>query len=159
MEYLQVPFGITPQGTISFVSEYVNGPVSDKDFVVEQFLDHMQCHVHVLPVTKCFGNKFVAGKHGLVILPTGSRKSMYFVVPPLEFDYLRRSVTTTSCAHCSILIVISPLTLLMRDQATKYGPLLCCACIQFAHVGEETNEEDKSRVLLMPEVLKNHYFP
>ena len=57
-------------------------------------------------------------------------------------DYLSQDVLQF-CVHTAI--VISPLTALVRDQVTKYGPLLRCACI-----GEETNEEDKStsRVLL-----------
>ena len=57
--------------------------------------------------------KFVVGKGVFVILPTGSGKNT------LVFDYLRR--TTTSRAHRSIVIVISPLTALMRDLVLVYA--------------------------------------
>ena len=53
----------------------------------------------------------------LVILPTGSGKSLCFVAVPLVFDYIRRRVST-NVPHRSIVLVICPLTALMKYQSS-----------------------------------------
>ena len=66
---------------------------------------------------------FVSGRDVFVIVPTGSGKSLCFVALPLVMDYLRRS-TCRKELHHSIVVVISPLTALMKDQVAKYGSSL-----------------------------------
>ena len=90
--------------------------------------------------------EFVSGQDVLVILPTGSGKSLCFFALPLVFDCLRRTADSLtvmdSSIHCSIVVAISPLTALMKNQVAKYGRSLRCAFI-----GGE-NDESCSLALL-----------
>ena len=52
---------------------------------------------------------FMEGNDVFVILPTGSGKSLCFSVLPIAFDFLFERVV-------SIVIVVSPLIALMKDQ-------------------------------------------
>ena len=54
------------------------------------------------------------------MLPTGSGKSLCFVALSLVFDSLRRAANSTK-GQSSIVVVVSPLTALMKDQVAKYG--------------------------------------
>ena len=63
-----------------------------------------------------------------VIVPTGSGKSLCFLALPLVFDSLRSCNSDTDIHHSTVL-VISPLTALMKDQVSKYGAILRCAFI------------------------------
>ena len=71
---------------------------------------------------------FVMGKDVFVIVPTGSGKSACYVALTLVFDSLRKLKCKTE-PHHSIVLVISPLTALMKDQVAKYGHILQCAFI------------------------------
>ena len=53
---------------------------------------------------------FVRGRDVFVSLPTGSGKSLCYGVLPVLFDRLQRS------DHRAIVVVVSPLISLMKDQ-------------------------------------------
>ena len=72
--------------------------------------------------------EFVSGRDIFVISPTGSGKSLCFVALPLVFDHIRRRVSR-NVPHLSILLVICPLTALMKDQVSKYGSVVSCTYI------------------------------
>jgi ATP-dependent DNA helicase RecQ len=57
--------------------------------------------------------EFVRGKDVFISLPTGSGKSLCYILLPLVFDQLRPS------PHHCIIIVVSPLHSLMEDQVRK----------------------------------------
>ncbi len=75
--------------------------------------------------------EFVSGKDVLVLLPTGSGKSVCFVALPLVFDILKRHATNYSGSN-SVVLVVSPLTALMKDQVRKYS-----CTLPSAFIGEE----------------------
>ena len=54
---------------------------------------------------------FMEGRDVFICLPTGSGKSLCFSVLPYAFDYLHKRVG-------SIVIVVSPLIALMKDQVS-----------------------------------------
>ena len=58
--------------------------------------------------------KFVSGTDVLVVLPTGSGKSICFAVLPWLFDSLRGHMLK------SIVLVIAPLNSLMKDQVISF---------------------------------------
>ena len=63
--------------------------------------------------------KFVSGHDVFAVLPTGSGKSMCFVTLPLVFENLKEP---TDQLDCPIVVVITPLTSLMKDQVRTYIP-------------------------------------
>ena len=94
------------------------------------------------------------GKDVFAILPTGYRKTACFACVPVAFDYyLERSCGTES----SIVIVISPLTALIKDQVsglTKHG--LSCGYIDAkssADVKIAVNNGQYNIVFMSPELL------
>ncbi len=78
--------------------------------------------------------EFVRGKDVFVSLPTGAGKSLCFVMLPLVFDDLLSSTETEG----ALVLVISPLNALMRDQVKKYGSVLRCA-----YVGSDPQKREK----------------
>ena len=85
---------------------------------------------------------FVSGRDVLVLLPTGSGKSLCFVALPLVFDSLRNTAGRDSTIHHSIVVVISPMTALMKDQVAKYGSSLRCA-----YLGDEMDDSCREALL------------
>ena len=79
-------------------------------------------------------SNFVRGKDVFVSLPTGSGKSLCYTVLPYIFDFLKARICTeksSTIVHSSIVIVVSPLMSLMRDQVTKYSKSsLACALLR-----------------------------
>ena len=71
---------------------------------------------------------FIMGRDVFVIVPTGSGKSLCFLALPLVFDSLCSCNSDTDIHHSTVL-VIGPLTALMKDQVSKYGAILRCAFI------------------------------
>ena len=72
---------------------------------------------------------FVLGKDVLVNLPTGSGKSLCYAMLPLVFDILRREKDHTETHH-SIVVVVSPLVSIMKDQTEAYSKRgLRCASV------------------------------
>ena len=67
---------------------------------------------------------FVEGHDVFVCLPTGRGKSLCYGVLPLVFERLRgscdRSHTGTEHARQSLVIVVSPLKALMKDQVESF---------------------------------------
>ena len=65
--------------------------------------------------------EFVGGKDVFVVLPTGFGKSLIYACMPLVFDTLH---TTRG----SMIIVITPLTAIMKDQVftRRNGSLISC---------------------------------
>ena len=82
------------------------------------------------------------------MLPTGLGKSMCCIALPLIFDELRELSSPKS-----IVIVISPLVSLMKDQVKKYG--LKCASIG-ENVDESEGQYQQSRSLTQYKLLEGH---
>lgn len=57
---------------------------------------------------------FISGKDVFVVLPTGFGKSLIYASLPLAFDVLRAS-------NDSVVVVITPLTAIMKDQVILLG--------------------------------------
>ena len=57
--------------------------------------------------------EFVSRKDVFILLPTGYGKSVYYATIPLIFDQLRGNIV-------SLLIVVSPLNALLKDQVESY---------------------------------------
>ena len=85
--------------------------MSDEGLVVESILHaarrlgYHDLREHQLDAAK----KFLQGNDVFVSLPTGSGKSLIYAVLPFAFDHLRGS-------EGSIVVVVSPLLSLMKDQ-------------------------------------------
>ncbi len=58
--------------------------------------------------------EFMKGNDVFVSLPTGSGKSLCYCLLPLAFDYLRCG--TEDLETSSIVVIVSPLVALMKDQ-------------------------------------------
>ena len=56
--------------------------------------------------------KFVAGKDVFVVLPTGYGKSLIYASLPFVFD-------TVLVTRGSVIVVITPLTAIMKDQVNR----------------------------------------
>jgi len=76
--------------------------------------------------------EIVNGKDVFVILPTGAGKSLIFQAAPLVFDYMEGKTSPRS-----IVLVISPLVSLMRDQVN----FLMTKNIKATFLGEEQDSE------------------
>lgn len=74
------------------------------------------------------------------VLPTGSGKSMRFVTLPLVFENLKEP---TDQLDCPIVVVITPLTSLMKDQVKKYGG----KGVKCAFIGDECGDAEKERIV------------
>ena len=67
---------------------------------------------------------FIRGKDVFVSLPTGAGKSLCFAVLPYLFDLLKSrlsSVGELAAEERSIVVVVSPLISLMKDQVAKFS--------------------------------------
>ena len=62
-------------------------------------------------------SKFASGKDVFVALPTGYRKSLCYCCLPYIFDHLK------SVEKQSIVVVVSPLVALMKDQVAECSSL------------------------------------
>ena len=73
----------------------------------------------------------------LAVLPTGFGKSLCYFTLPLVFDELREDSSTLP----TIILVITLLTALMKDQVRRYLFNFCANCInKFAPVSNSTNQ-------------------
>ena len=65
---------------------------------------------------------FIMGEDVFVCLPTGSGKSLCYATLPLIFDILKHAAKRSSSTEAgkSLVIVISPLVALMKDQTAKF---------------------------------------
>ena len=88
---------------------------------------------------------FVRGKDVLICLPTGEGKSLCFVSLPLVFDYIYShssgNLAVSDKMH-SVVIVVTPLKALMKDQVAKYSN----TSLQCAFIGEDQSEEVNKQV-------------
>ncbi|KAL5483863.1 hypothetical protein EMCRGX_G020281 [Ephydatia muelleri] len=85
---------------------------------------------------------FMQGNDVFLILPTGSGKSLCFSVLPFAFDYLYGRVG-------SIVIVVSPLIALMKDQVTT---ALNSKGVSAAYISSETDDRAQCEAILRGEV-------
>ena len=76
---------------------------------------------------------FVSGKDVFVIQPTGSGKSLCYICLPLIF----KRITNRQLLHNPMVIVVSPLISLMKDQVQKYTR----AGITCTFIGSEQTDE------------------
>ncbi len=87
--------------------------------------------------------EFLYGQDVFVGLPTGSGKSMCFICLPLVYEHLRYVNPSASSKNSCIVLVLSPLVALMKDQVRKYSAYVKCAFI-----GElDSNEELEKAVV------------
>ena len=66
-------------------------------------------------------SQFVCGLDVLVILPTEGGKSLCFVTLPLVFDNLRKNAGQLQGICASVVVVVSQLVSLMKDQVRLYS--------------------------------------
>ena len=78
---------------------------------------------------------FLCGKDVFVSIPTGGGKSLCFCVLPKAFDTLRGS---TSVARQSIVVVVSPLVALMKDQVQQ----MTARDVSAVYVGEAGHQTE-----------------
>ena len=81
-----------------------------------QFFDHRQ------PAGDNF--QLHTRKDAFVSLPTGAGKSLCFAVLPYLFDLLKSRVSSVgelAAEERSIIVVVSPLISLMKDQVAKFS--------------------------------------
>ena len=67
-------------------------------------------HSELRPNQLAVLRRFMNGRDVFVCLPTGSGKSLCYCLLPKVFDKLK------PCTHSSIVVVVSPLISLMKDQ-------------------------------------------
>ena len=99
-------------------------------------------------------------KDTLAVLPTGFGKSLIYQILPGIFDYIRSGCEPER--HDSVVLVVSPLSALMRDQLKKLEEFLDVCILQSAveddHEGEQKvtipkNVNKCSLVFAHPEVF------
>lgn len=88
-------------------------------------------------------SQFVCGRDVLVILPTGGGKSMCFMTLPLVFDNLRKNVVQFQSICASVVVVVSPLVSLMKDQVRLYSK----KGVRCAFIGEIMEDTEIQAVL------------
>ena len=90
---------------------------------------------------------FIRGKDVFVSLPTGAGKSLCFAVLPYLFDFLKSRVSSIgelAAEERSIVVVVSPLISLMKDQVAKFSERgLACTFVG----GEQEDVSTTSNVL------------
>lgn len=82
---------------------------------IDRAAKHLGCD-RVKPEQEKAIRDFMAGKDVFVALPTGYGKSLCYAALPFAFDCVR-SVSKPS----SIVLVVSPLLVLMKDQVSIYS--------------------------------------
>lgn len=95
---------------------------------------------------------FIKGKDVFVSLPTGSGKSLCYSILPWTFDVLKKQ-------QQSIIVVVSPLVALMKDQVASFTS----RGLSSIYIGEVNSEEKVARVhegkyqviFFSPELLLN----
>lgn len=100
---------------------------------------HKLGYAELRPPQELAIQKFVAGNDVFVCLPTGSGKSLCYCLLPATFDQLRSSQAP------SIVVVVSPLIALMKDQVRAMTERKVCA----VYAGNiEEGSSDSKKVLL-----------
>ena len=61
---------------------------------------------------------FIQGRDVFAVLPTGYGKSLCYGCLPLAFDKLRAETETSQPSSGSIVVVVTPLTAIMKDQVS-----------------------------------------
>ena len=95
-------------------------------------------------------SQFASGKDVFVSLPTGYGKSLCYTILPALFDWLH------SVEKKSIILVVSPLRALMKDQVASTG--IAATCISdkesTAYSTKKAVQEGRMQVILIsPEAL------
>ena len=83
-------------------------------------------------------------KDALAVLPTGFGKSLIYQILPGIFDYVRSGCER----HHSVVLVVSPLSALMRDQLKKLEAFLNVCILQSA-----PEDEGEQKVFAHPEIF------
>ena len=79
----------------------------------------------------------VEKKDVLAVLPTGFGKSLIYQVLPTMFDYMRNGCEPVDAKQNSIVIIVSPLNALMRNQMQKLERVLNVCVLQSVDESEE----------------------
>ena len=92
----------------------------------------------------------------LAILPTGFGKSLIYQILPGVFDFLTRHSGTTAVKNQAMVLVVSPLNALMRDQISKLNEKGFSAyMVQGQFVNVEDSRGEEYRASLPMSSLKN----
>ncbi len=92
--------------------------------------------------------QFASGKDVFVCLPTGYGKSLCYEILPIVFDELR------GVEKKSIILVVSPLSALMKDQVAAVSSLGIAAAYVTASSNKKDIQEGKVQVIFVsPETL------
>ena len=101
---------------------------------------------------------FMSARDVFVMLPTGSGKSLCFVALPMLFDSIRNLADSNTILRSSIVVVVSPLTVLMKDQVSKYSRSGVLRCAYFGEAIDNCSKQgllrgDYQLVYISPEAL------
>ncbi|KAL5500654.1 hypothetical protein EMCRGX_G012248 [Ephydatia muelleri] len=110
------------------------GPIEESILHAARRLGYHDLREHQLHAAK----KFLQGNDVFVSLPTGSGKSLIYAVLPFAFDHLRGS-------EGSIVVVVSPLLSLMKDQVTA----LCVRGLRAACITGEASSDQQLQASVM----------
>ena len=91
---------------------------------------------------------FLRGNDVFVSLPSGYGKSLCYAARPYAFDQLRMS------SHPSIVVVVSPLIALVKDQVASYSAKgLKVGCITSINSSSEDRSQAVSGNFQLPRIV------
>ena len=120
---------------------------------LDRMITEMDLHLSTLHAFQCLGydfpsqdqkdaiTSFVKGNDVFIVLPTGSGKSLCYVTLPFVFEKFLRPADKVTFP---IVVVITPLTSLMKDQVKKYGS----RGVRCAFVGDECNNAEREKAVM-----------